>query len=149
MKKHFNALHEKVEPWNLFIGIAIGIGVGLYIYSCVPFTARQHMGLFTVAHGVRLTQGEMGNVMFMGTNTSPAHIVASRGMTVTMASTEVTTDKEFVEQMIAHHEEGVRMAQHVLTLNPKETVKKLANDIIALQSDEIRMMKELLKNWDK
>lgn len=149
--KLFKHLHSNVEPWNLFIGIAIGVGVGLYIYSCVPLSMRQEMKFFSFGDGMHMRAGEAGGDMFFVRGGElPSHMMATHAMaTISLSQGTVTTDKEFLEQMIQHHAEGVQMAQHVLTLNPKEDVKKLANDIISLQSDEIRLMKQMLADWAK
>jgi len=55
-------------------------------------------------------------------------------------------DKAFLEQMIAHHEMAVMMAQGVLNSERPE-IRELANSIIKAQTAEIELMKEWLSKW--
>lgn len=149
MKKIFKHLDNKVEPWNLFIGIAIGFGLGLFAYNCLTPYMFEHK-VRTFKFSSQAGDHMMGNVMVVrgepftiATHTAGAHMA----MPVTMKMS-VDSDKQFLQEMITHHEDAVRMSQHVLTLNPREDVKTLANDIISSQSDEIRMMKKWLEEWD-
>lgn len=60
-----------------------------------------------------------------------------------------TFDKEFLSQMIVHHEGAVAMAKQVLAQSKRPELVKLANDIIAAQTKEISMMQEWQKVWFK
>ena len=57
-------------------------------------------------------------------------------------------DKEFVEQMIPHHEMAVMMAQMLLRSTSKEEMKTLAQNIIDSQSAEIAQMRTWLAAWE-
>ncbi len=52
-------------------------------------------------------------------------------------------DKEFLIQMIMHHEGGVEMARQALVKTQNEEIKKLAQTIIDAQTDEIKTMQNL------
>jgi len=52
-------------------------------------------------------------------------------------------DKEFLIQMIMHHEGGVEMARQALVKTQNEEIKKLAQSIIDAQTDEIKTMQNL------
>lgn len=52
-------------------------------------------------------------------------------------------DKEFLAQMIVHHEGAVEMARMVLEQSSEPKLKDFAQDIIDVQASEIKMM----KNW--
>jgi len=54
------------------------------------------------------------------------------------------TDVDFVCGMIAHHQGAIDMARVELQHGKDETIRKLAEDIIAAQESEIKMMKERL-----
>ncbi|MGZ2375185.1 uncharacterized protein (DUF305 family) [Sinorhizobium medicae] len=54
------------------------------------------------------------------------------------------TDVDFVRGMIAHHQGAIDMARVELQHGKDETIRKLAEDIIAAQESEIKMMKEWL-----
>ncbi len=51
-------------------------------------------------------------------------------------------DKEFLAQMVIHHEGAVEMAQMVLNTSKRPELLQLANDIISAQNKEITMMQE-------
>ena len=50
-------------------------------------------------------------------------------------------DRAFVAEMIPHHEDAVQMAQIAQRRGSSEFVKKLANDIVKTQNDEIATMR--------
>jgi uncharacterized protein (DUF305 family) len=58
-------------------------------------------------------------------------------------------DKEFLSQMIVHHEGAVAMAQQVLAQSKRPELLKLAQDIITAQTKEISTMQEWQKAWFK
>ena len=53
-------------------------------------------------------------------------------------------DRLWLTLMISHHEGAVTMARQVLTTTTDQQVKKLANDIVTAQQDEITTMRSLL-----
>lgn len=56
-------------------------------------------------------------------------------------------DREFVTQMIPHHEMAVMMAQMLAAATERPEMKQLASDIISSQTREIDMMRGWLKSW--
>ena len=56
-------------------------------------------------------------------------------------------DREFLKQMIVHHEQAVDMAQYADTNAKHEELKTLARDIISAQEAEIRQMKQWQQEW--
>ena len=58
-------------------------------------------------------------------------------------------DLEFIEQMTAHHEGAVTMANEALQRSSKEEIKTLASAIIRAQEDEIKQMKQWQAAWKK
>ena len=56
-------------------------------------------------------------------------------------------DAEFIRQMIPHHQMAVMMAQMVAVTSARNEIKKLAEDIIQAQTDEISQMREWYLNW--
>lgn len=85
--------------------------------------------------------GMMGasNVMHMG----------MMGDDSDMTNLEQATDfdKEFVREMIPHHQMAVMMATMLKNGTERSEMKKLADDIIAAQTKEIDLMRQWLKNW--
>ncbi|UPT68031.1 MAG: DUF305 domain-containing protein [Sphingobacteriales bacterium JAD_PAG50586_3] len=56
-------------------------------------------------------------------------------------------DKEFIKEMIVHHEGAVSMAKLVLQKSKRPELLKLANEIIAAQTGEISQMKKWQMEW--
>lgn len=56
-------------------------------------------------------------------------------------------DREFLEQMIPHHEMAIMMAQMLQSSTERSEMKVLADNIISSQSREIEMMRNWLKSW--
>lgn len=56
-------------------------------------------------------------------------------------------DKEFLKQMIVHHQGAVDMAKMVLVSARHDELKSLAKNIIESQSKEINDMKNWSLNW--
>lgn len=53
-------------------------------------------------------------------------------------------EKQFLEDMIKHHEMGIDTANQVLRLSINDETKQLAEAIALTQTEEIRLIKELL-----
>lgn len=58
-------------------------------------------------------------------------------------------DKEFLSEMIVHHQGAVEMAKAVLATSKRPELIKLANDIISAQTKEIGMMQGWQSAWFK
>jgi len=56
-------------------------------------------------------------------------------------------DKEFIEQMIPHHQMGVMMAQMVLARSDRPEIQELARSIIKTQRAEIEQMQDWYQEW--
>ncbi len=56
-------------------------------------------------------------------------------------------DREFLEQMIPHHEMAIMMAQMLLAGTERPEMKQLGNNIITSQSQEIGLMRSWLQDW--
>lgn len=56
-------------------------------------------------------------------------------------------DKEFLSEMIVHHQGAVDMAKLVLTSSKRPEMIKFANNIISAQSKEIEIMKQWENEW--
>lgn len=56
-------------------------------------------------------------------------------------------DREFVTQMIPHHEMAIMMAQMLQSSTQRSEMKQLAANIITSQSQEIDLMRSWLKEW--
>ena len=56
-------------------------------------------------------------------------------------------DKEFIEQMIPHHQMAVMMAQMLSRATSRPEMSELAEDIISAQTGEINQMREWYRAW--
>jgi len=56
-------------------------------------------------------------------------------------------DRAFLEEMVPHHQMGVRMAEMVLVRSDRPEIKTLANAIIRSQSAEIDQMQDWYRDW--
>ena len=56
-------------------------------------------------------------------------------------------DKEFLKQMILHHEQAVEMSKYAEKNAKRQEIKNVANNIIKAQRAEIKQMKQWQKDW--
>src|SRR3989344_2214979 len=56
-------------------------------------------------------------------------------------------DREFMEQMIPHHEMAIMMAQMLAAATERPEMQQLADNIMTSQAREIEMMMSWLKSW--
>ena len=76
------------------------------------------------------------------------HMDGMSGDTSELANvSEANFDREFIRQMIPHHEMAVVMAQMLQASTGRDEMKVLADNIITSQSREITMMRGWLKAW--
>lgn len=92
----------------------------------------------------RMSDGTMMNNVGMDMDSMMVAMTASLN-----GKTGDAFDKEFLAQMIVHHEGAVAMAKQVLATSKRPELLKLANDIIAAQTKEIEMMKGWQSQWFK
>ncbi|MEK7564268.1 MAG: DUF305 domain-containing protein [Patescibacteria group bacterium] len=118
--------------------LIIGIFVGWLICNNKTVIVSQTAGMHQMADGTM-----MGNV--------PVNMESMMGgmMAGLQGKTGDAFDKEFLAQMIVHHQGAVEMAKAVLATSKRPELIKLANDIISAQTKEIGMMQEWQKVWFK
>ncbi|HYF10147.1 MAG TPA: DUF305 domain-containing protein [Candidatus Paceibacterota bacterium] len=56
-------------------------------------------------------------------------------------------DREFIEQMIPHHEMAITMARMLQASTERTEMQELADQIITSQTREIEMMRSWLSSW--
>ncbi len=126
---------SKINYWNLGVGMLFGFIFGVCLVS---FLVPSGLDMIRVYHMEQYRDYKNGTMMMNHTSSS----IGNKYMMGT-----VTSEKQFVEDMIEHHEAAVIMAKQVLMLNPRADIKALAEDIITAQTGEIKMMKGWLINW--
>lgn len=77
------------------------------------------------------------------------HMMHMDSMSGDMAKLETSTefDKDFVKQMIPHHEMAIMMAQMTLRTTSRNEMKALAQSIIDTQTMEVEQMRSWLTVW--
>jgi uncharacterized protein (DUF305 family) len=76
------------------------------------------------------------------------HMEGMEGDTAVLASiSDADFDREFLEQMIPHHEMAIMMANMLAAGTERDEMKTLADQIITSQSKEIEMMRSWLAVW--
>jgi uncharacterized protein (DUF305 family) len=76
------------------------------------------------------------------------HMGGMEGDTAVLASvSDAEFDREFIEQMIPHHEMAIMMAQMLDASTERDEMKVLADNIRTSQSREITMMRSWLTSW--
>lgn len=139
MKTYLSHMGSKVSFWNLFIGIIVGAGLGLALFSALVPSGLDMIKVYHMQTYQQYQQEAKNNTM-TGMDYIP------NAMNPYMMK-KITSEKQFVQEMIMHHDAAVQMAREVLLLNPRPEVKKLANDIIVAQTTEIKTMQGWLANW--
>lgn len=84
-------------------------------------------------------------------------MMAGSGMHMGMMGSEIDIeslenaqdfDREFVEQMIPHHQMAVMMANMLKNSTQRSEMKNLADNIITSQTSEIELMRSWLTSWN-
>lgn len=76
------------------------------------------------------------------------HMDGMSGDTAVLAGVSTSEfDREFIEQMIPHHEMAIMMAQMLQASTQRSEMKELSDNIITSQSREIDMMRGWLTSW--
>ena len=64
-----------------------------------------------------------------------------------MHGMHVSSEAEFLNQMIPHHQEAIDTARRVLQFSDRPEMRQFAQQIIAVQSSEIQQMQRWLQQW--
>jgi uncharacterized protein (DUF305 family) len=56
-------------------------------------------------------------------------------------------DRAFIDMMVPHHQGAIAMAKQLLEKGEQPALRKMANDIISAQTDEIAQMRKWRKAW--
>jgi uncharacterized protein (DUF305 family) len=70
-------------------------------------------------------------------------------MSMDLGSADAEFDLRFINAMLPHHEGALVMAKDALSKSQRPEVKKLAQDILTSQQQEISQMKQWRKDWYK
>lgn len=131
-------LNKSMQKYILCLGfLGIGILTGWLIWR--NSTTKELTNMHQMPNGQMMGNATNTNMQMMMGNMT----------TGLQGKTGDEFDKEFLSEMIVHHEGAVDMAKLVLANSKRPELLKLANDIISAQTKEIDMMKEWKLNWFK
>lgn len=68
-------------------------------------------------------------------------------MSMDLGSADAEFDLRFIQAMLPHHEGALVMAKDALSKSQRPEIKKLAQDILTSQQQEIEQMKQWRKDW--
>ncbi len=136
------------------------------IMANLALTSSEHQEIKTLANDIIRTQSEEIDQMkqwyrsWFGSDVPDlsasmghgAGMMMHGGMMGSETDMEALTnakpfDKEFIEQMIPHHQMAVMMAQMLLSSTDRPEMKQLAENIIAAQTKEINQMRAWYQSW--
>lgn len=86
-----------------------------------------------MGHQMAMTPQQMQGMMMMGN----------------LGAADAQFDLRFINAMIPHHQGAIAMAKDALSKSKRPEIRKLAQDIIAAQQQEIEQMQEWRKAWYK
>ncbi len=119
--------------------ILVGLLFGYIIWGHAFSSEKDHdMGTH------QMPNGEMMSDMPMDMDSMMAGMMAGL-----QGKTGDEFDKEFLSEMIVHHQGAVEMAQMVLNTSKRPELINLANGIISAQNGEIKQMQDWQKAWFK
>lgn len=102
---------------------------------------------FALAHGPMPMSGNSGSLPVHNlVNSSEAPFLAENDAAMTKMMTDMAVrptgdvDRDFVEMMVPHHQGAIDMAQAVLRYGHNEQLRRLAQEIIVTQQQEIAAM---------
>lgn len=127
----------------------------------IALEQAEHEEIKTLAENIRRTQSEENAKMrewyksWYGMDVPEDSLSMCRGMGGMMGdATDIVTlenakpfDKEFIEQMIPHHQMAIMMATMLLRGTDRKEMKTLAQAIIDAQSGEIDQMRLWYRSW--
>jgi uncharacterized protein (DUF305 family) len=85
---------------------------------------------------------QMGHMMAMSED-----MEQSMMMNMDLGSADADFDLRFIDAMIPHHEGALVMAKDALNKTKRSEIKKLSQDILTSQQQEIEQMKQWRKAW--
>ncbi len=143
--KNYWETFTKRDFWVIFITLIVGFGLGaLFISWRVPDAAHWIQAYKDQATETkRLKDANDGMVpleeMPMNHTTEGNPYMMRK----------VVSEKQFVQDMILHHQAAITMSQQALLLPLSPDIKTLAKNIISAQTTEIKIMKDWLAAWKK
>ena len=136
MNSLFNKI-KHIQGFGFLVGVIFGCMLSLVLFSHLVPSGEKMIGFYHRAISKKAAEQNkerMKEVIGNHMNHNP------------YLMNPITTESDFLKEMILHHESAVVMAEQVLSLpSVSERVKVLANTIITAQAQEIVQMKSWLQ----
>jgi uncharacterized protein (DUF305 family) len=137
MKQYIQKIMSKLNAFNLFLGFIFGAALSVFMFSVLVPSDNDRM--FTLSernlyNSMKVRGYTMFNEHHVGMNTAMGDNSYMMG--------KITSENQFLREMVLHHNAAVVMARQVLALNPTLEVRDLADRIIQTQTEEIETMKK-------
>ncbi len=131
------------------IGLLLGILIGIFAASnAVNSSNYQMMGMMGMRTQNLMQSSKNTGMMQMHEQMMGDSEMSMSGMVDSLKDkTGEDFDKEFISQMIPHHQGAIDMAKLAQKNAFHQEIKDMADDIISAQTNEIDMMKQWLKQW--
>jgi uncharacterized protein (DUF305 family) len=71
----------------------------------------------------------------------------SKSMMDHMTMSDITSEKQFLEEMVPHHQEAVNSSEQLLQVAENPKLKQFLQSVVSLQNAEIEQMKAWHKEW--
>ena len=123
------------------------------LYGTIGLLAGSLLTLIVATTSVNANNNSMMRMMGMHTNNSSIGMMKddSMGMDQMTASLKGKTgedfDKAFLSEMIVHHQGAIEMASLANQNAKHDEIKKLSENIVTAQTNEIKEMKQWQKDW--
>lgn len=126
------------------------------LYGVVGLMAGVIFAGFSASYAVNNNNQGMMRMMGMGrhiTNDNELGMMKNDEMSMTQMTNMLRDktgdefDKAFIEQMIAHHQGAIDMADLAKKNAKHDEIRQMADDIISAQSKEINMMRSWQSQW--
>ncbi len=124
---------EKTSSILLFTVLIVGLGIG-YLFGSST-VVKQTENVHTMPDGSMMENDHAHSAMDDAMHDMTTALEGKSG---------AEFDKEFLKQMIVHHQGAVEMAEMVLVQSNETQLKDFSEDIIEVQSKEINMMQAWL-----
>lgn len=138
-------MQNNVTQSNIIYGI-VGLFLGVLLASFSVNTNNQGMmrmmGLGKASQMMNSTSG------MMGSQSGAIEDMSMGQMEQSLADKSGDDfDKEFIANMIAHHEGAVNMAKKANESAKRSEIKELSQEVTSAQTKEIEMMRGWYKDW--
>jgi uncharacterized protein (DUF305 family) len=116
----------------LFVVLSLVLGSLGPRFFPTSYWGRSQLGMI----GGGMMNGMMGSGMMNGMMSGQVQVDPNQPV-----------DRRFLDQMIAHHQQAVMMAQHMIADSDRAEMRDLAERIITAQQREIDLMRQWRQDW--